>query len=88
MEKSPFLPLPEGLVIGQVEISEAEAHGGRDLHTALRALSWVRKPLRPRPLPVPTNGPRRAMWRPQHRLATLCAQVFLLDCDLSPQGLC
>ncbi len=24
MERSPFLPLPEGLVIGQVEISEAQ----------------------------------------------------------------
>ena len=38
MERSPFLPLPEGMVIGQVEITPNSAHGGGHLHPALRTL--------------------------------------------------
>src|SRR2546427_300872 len=64
------------------------AHGGSNLHPALRTLPWVWKLLRRCSLSVSTNGSRRSLWRAQRRAPTRCAQVFLPDSHLSEEGVC
>src|SRR6266566_2138677 len=64
------------------------AHGRSHLYPTLRTLPWVWNPLRGCPLSVPTNGPRRSLWRAQRRAPTRCAQVFLPDSHLSEEGVC
>src|SRR6266849_234409 len=66
----------------------SEAHGGSDLHTALRTLPWVWESLRRCPLSVSANSSRRAVRRPERGPPTLCTQVFLPGAHLSPESVC
>src|SRR5258708_37563165 len=66
----------------------SSAHGGSDLHTALRTLPWVWESLRRCPLSVSANSSRRAVRRPERGPPTLCTQVFLPGAHLSPESVC
>ena len=77
MERSPFLPLPEGMVIGQVEIAEAQLTVEVISTQPFARCPGCGSPSDACPLSVSANGSRCALWRPPRRAATRCAQVFL-----------
>ncbi len=85
MEGSPFLPLPEGMLIDRVEQTDYQL---TVTVVSTRAEAACPGCGCPSDHVVPEDGQRRSLWRPQCRATTLCAQVFLLATVLPEEGVC
>ena len=88
MERSPFLPLPEGMVIGQVEITPTQLTVEVISTQPCARCPGCGNPSDAVHCQYQTNGSRRSLRRPQRGAATRCAQVFLPDSHLSSEGVC
>jgi hypothetical protein len=86
MERSPFLPLPEGMVIGQVEIAEAQLTVEVISTQPFAHCPGCGSPSDHVHCQVSAHRPRCAVWGPSRRPAALCAQVLLPRAQLPAEG--